>query len=150
MRCTLLAMLFSLGLTSCVHTVTGQASASPNFDCEPSELAAFSNELGRILCVQHEAMERLAVTDPAIEAAARSLVQHPTGDQQSGDPNLIICRQDPELTDDHRQPAVACAYNSYFAYLAAHGPVVPRKTYTPMDLYNNPPAYSYSSPSAYN
>jgi hypothetical protein len=95
-------------------------------------------------------MERLDVTDPAIEAAARAVVQHPMGDQSSGDRNVITCRQDPEITDNNRQPAVACAYNSYFSFLATHGPDVSKKTYATMDLYNNPPAYSYSSPPAYN
>jgi hypothetical protein len=143
MRRILLAMLISLGLSACVHTVAGQASVSPNFDCEPMELAAFSNELGRILCVQHEAMKSLDVTNPAIEAAARALVQHPTGDQPSGDPNVITCRQDPELTDDNRQPAVACAYNSYFSFLATHGPDVPTKEFP---SFNYPPQYAYSPP----
>ena len=84
--------------------------------CEPQQLDALSTQLGRELCVQSTIVANLNVAGPALETAARSLVQHPTGEERVGDLNAITCRLDPEHTDAHLQAAVACARNSYWAW----------------------------------
>jgi hypothetical protein len=150
MRGILLATLISLGLAASVQAVTGQVSpnnpaaatvkdqskspmSSPIFDCEPTELAALSKEVGRSLCVQDVTMENLNVTGPAIEAAARSVIQHPTGNQPAGDPNAITCRQRDVA---FRLPRLHCAYNAYWVaktYRGGFGPGTVRPPLPPFD-----------------
>jgi hypothetical protein len=79
--------------------------------CQPPELDALASQLGRELCVQSSIMANLTVAGPALETAARALVQDSPKDAASSDP--IICHQDRERSDAHLA-AIACARGSYW------------------------------------
>ena len=81
--------------------------------CQPPELDAFVRRLGREICVQSTIVANLAVTQPALERAARATTNMAPTDEVSGDPNAIICRPDIERSDTHLS-AIACARGSYW------------------------------------
>jgi hypothetical protein len=83
--------------------------------CQPSELDALAGRLGGELCVQSTIVENLTTTGPALEAAARSPASAPPGNEESGDPNAIICRRDLERSDIHLS-STACARGSYWTW----------------------------------
>ena len=83
--------------------------------CQPPELDALATQLGKELCVQSTLVADLAVTGPALTAAARAPAQMLPEDTVSGDPNTISCRLDPKRSDA-QLPAVACARGSYWAW----------------------------------
>ena len=119
MRCILLALLTSLGLTASLQVVAGPVSTQTgNLVCGP-ELIGLSKELGRNLCVQRSIVANLSVTGPALDAAARALVEHPIGYNPSRDPDAITCRQTEHPAGSRLPPYLSCGYNSYWKERAA-------------------------------
>jgi len=86
--------------------------------CQPQELDALASRLGSDLCVQSTLVADLAVTGPALEAAARAPMNVSPADTVSGDSNAITCRPDLEHSGLHLR-AIACARNSYWAWYKA-------------------------------
>lgn len=86
--------------------------------CQPPELDALASRLGSDLCVQNTVVADLAVTGPALAAAAAAPSKTPPEDIVSGDPNGITCGMDPQVSD-HHLTAIACARNSYWAWYKA-------------------------------
>jgi hypothetical protein len=97
--------------------VAGEPSAAPAsastsyMMCQAPELDALASQLGRELCVQSTIMANLNAAGPALQTAARALVQDSPKDAASSD--SIICRQDRERSDAHLA-AMACARESYW------------------------------------
>ena len=89
--------------------------------CQPPEMDALAAKLGKDLCVQNTLVADLAVTGPALEAAARTPENLSPTDSVPGDPNAISCRLDPKRSDA-QLPAIACARNSYWAWYQAKWP----------------------------
>lgn len=85
--------------------------------CQPPQLIELSKQLGRHLCVQYDIVANLKVTGAILEKAARSLMQHPTMDESSDDPNAISCNEEHQQTATRLKSPLACAHNSYWASL---------------------------------
>ena len=85
--------------------------------CRPPQLVPLSKEVGRNLCVQNDIVANLKMTGSALEAAALSLARHPIGNEPSGDPNAIACRQRDIQTDTRVLSPLTCAHNSYWVKL---------------------------------
>lgn len=86
--------------------------------CQPPELDTLATQLGRELCVQSTIVADLAVTDPALEAAARAPQKVSPDDSVLGSADAISCRFDPGVSDRHLS-AIACARNNYWAWYKA-------------------------------
>ena len=83
--------------------------------CQPPELDALAELLGRDLCVQSTVVANLAGMAPALERAARLPEKLSPEDAIPGDPEAISCRLDPGVS--YRSlSAIACARNSYWAW----------------------------------
>lgn len=85
--------------------------------CQPPQLVELSKQLGRNLCVQYDIVANLDVTVSALEKAARLLVQRPTVNRSSGDPNAISCYEEHQQSATRLRSPLACAHNSYWASL---------------------------------
>jgi len=83
--------------------------------CQPPELDGLATKLGGELCVQNTILANLTATVPALETAARAVMEVSPDETVSGDPGTITCRQDPGVSGT-RLPATACARNSYWAW----------------------------------
>jgi len=99
-----------------------RAAPAPAFTsymiCQPPELDALSGQLGSELCVQNTIVANIAVTGPALEAAARSPANVSPTNDESDDPNAITCRRDLERSDIHLS-STACARGNYWAWYKA-------------------------------
>jgi hypothetical protein len=83
--------------------------------CQPPELNALARALGRELCVQSSVMATLNETGPALERAARALVQKTPADKASDDDDAITCHDDPERSDADLS-TIACALRNYWSW----------------------------------
>jgi hypothetical protein len=110
MRCILLAMLLSLGLTAC-----GEMVIEPQqFTCQSPQTAQLSKQFVSNLCVQNDVVADLNATGPqatrpALEEGTHALLNQAS--EATADPKAIRCR----LLDGQTY----CAFNSYWA---SHGP----------------------------